>query len=121
MILVIDDDPSIVETLADYCGRYFPDDVRVVQCLSSEEAITAIEQECPEYVFTDHVLNGHGTGLDVIRYCQGAPITFFSISGGMNAEAEEQYQLLGIERFNKNNPRLMAAKIREILSAPHTL
>lgn len=120
MVLVIDDSLEVINLLQEYLHVFFPVDLRIRRCVGTEEAITAIYEEKPEHVFIDHDL-GTGTGLAVIEYFRGSAITFYSISGGMDADAMERYLAMGVELIGKNDPRLVREKISSLFDASHTL
>lgn len=86
MILIIDDDERVLETLERWSGQNLEDlpNVHFQVVSSAGEAIDAIDEHEANIVFIDHYL-GERTGMDVINELEGADIQFISITASQRA------------------------------------
>lgn len=107
MILIIDDNPSVVDAFE----RLYADELRVTvkRCNSTREALQAIEEVAPLAIFIDHILScsdGCQQGLEVVEHLRqqpgGAALRLFSISGGLGSSEEHAYRSLGVEIVGKD-------------------
>lgn len=65
--LIVDDEPSAIETLLGMLGRFCPQVSVLAAVTSVEEALLALQQHDPDLVFLDIELPPFGKGFDLLR------------------------------------------------------
>ncbi len=113
-ILVVDDEPKIVQLARDYLEK---SGFKVLTCGDGQQALTIARQERPDLIVLDLMLPGMD-GLDVcrtIRRESDVPIIM------LTARAEETDQLIGLELGADDyitkpfSPRALVARVRALL------
>ena len=116
-VLVVDDDEA-VRTLASW--QLESDGFAVAQAGDGDEALSAIDTECPDLVVLDLSMPGLG-GLDVLRRVRGAPVTEalpVIVLSGRSGETDRIVGLdLGADDYlvKPFSPGELAARVRSVL------
>ncbi len=117
-ILVVDDEPHIVEVVCDYLKQA---DYRVLTARDGQTALTIARHELPDLVILDLMLPGGIDGLDVCRSMRqdrslaDVPIIM------LTARIEETDRLIGLELGADDyvtkpfSPREVVARVRAVL------
>ena len=117
-ILVVDDEPQIVELVQDYLKQA---GFRVLTALDGQTALTAARHERPDLIILDLMLPGGIDGLDVCRSVrQDVALSDVPIIM-LTARGEEMDRLIGLELGADDyvtkpfSPREMVARVRAVL------
>jgi DNA-binding response OmpR family regulator len=114
-VLVVDDEPIVLDVLARYLER---DGHRVVTAASGDEARMKIENEQPDLVLLDVMLPGETDGLTLCRWIRSTselPVIL------VTARGEESDRIVGLELGADDyvtkpfSPRELAARVRTVL------
>ena len=117
-ILVVDDEPHIVELVRDYLRQA---DYRVLDARDGQTALTVARHEHPDLIILDLMLPGRLDGLEVCRQLRmdptlaGVPIIM------LTARIEETDRLIGLELGADDyvtkpfSPREVVARVRAVL------
>jgi DNA-binding response OmpR family regulator len=117
-ILVVDDEPHIVELVRDYLNQA---GFRVISARDGQTAISLVRHEKPQLIILDLMLPGGLDGLDVCRQLRqdpglaGIPIIM------LTARSEELDRLVGLELGADDyvtkpfSPREVVARVRAVL------
>ena len=117
-ILVVDDEPQIVELVQDYLKQA---GFRVLTARDGQTALTAARHERPDLIILDLMLPGGIDGLDVCRSVrQDVALSDVPIIM-LTARGEETDRLIGLELGADDyvtkpfSPREMVARVRAVL------
>lgn len=114
-VLVLEDDPQIVEVLSGYLER---EGFAVTACGAVGEALTAVRESKPELMVLDVTLPD-GSGLDVLRQANASGARVPAIV--LTARGEESDRIVGLELGADDyvtkpfSPRELIARIRAVL------
>jgi two-component system alkaline phosphatase synthesis response regulator PhoP len=117
-ILIVDDEPHIVEILRDYLKQA---DYRVVTAGDGQTALTLARHERPDLVVLDLMLPGGLDGLDVCRSLRQDPALADVPIIMLTARVEETDKLIGLELGADDyvtkpfSPREVVARVRAVL------
>jgi two-component system alkaline phosphatase synthesis response regulator PhoP len=117
-ILVVDDEPHIVEVVRDYLER---SSYRVLTARDGETALTLARREQPDLVVLDLMLPGGTDGLDVCRRLRQDPGISNVPIIMLTARSEETDRLIGLELGADDyitkpfSPREVVARVRAVL------
>ncbi len=93
-ILVVDDEPKIVEVVRDYLRQA---GYRVLTAGDGHTALTLVRRERPDLVILDLMLPGGMSGLDVCRLMRQDPALLDLPIIMLTARSEETDRLIGLE------------------------
>jgi two-component system alkaline phosphatase synthesis response regulator PhoP len=116
-ILVVDDEPGIVQIARDYLERA---GYRIVTAADGQHALRLARSEVPSLVVLDLMLPGMD-GLDVTRAIRGDPATRSIPIIMLTARVEETDRLIGLELGADDyitkpfSPRELVARVRAVL------
>ena len=117
-ILVVDDEPHIVELVRDYLRQA---DYRVLDARDGQTALTLARHEHPDLIILDLMLPGRLDGFEVCRQLRTDP-TLADVSIIMlTARIEETDRLIGLELGADDyvtkpfSPREVVARVRAVL------
>ena len=115
LVLVVDDDPTVREVVADYLVR---DGLEVVQAADGAEALALVDARTPDLVVLDLML----PGIDGLEVCRRLRSTRPSLPVmRLTALGEEEDRVLGLEIGADDyvtkpfSPRELALRVRSIL------
>jgi two-component system alkaline phosphatase synthesis response regulator PhoP len=117
-ILVVDDEPQIVELVSDYLKQA---GFRVVTACDGQTALTLARHERPDLVVLDLMLPGGMDGLDVCRSLRRDPALADVPIIMLTARTEEADRLIGLELGADDyvtkpfSPREVVARVRAVL------
>ena len=117
-ILVVDDEPQIVELVSDYLKQA---GFRVVTACDDQMALTLARHERPDLVVLDLMLPGGMDGLDVCRSLRRDPALADVPIIMLTARTEEADRLIGLELGADDyvtkpfSPREVVARVRAVL------
>jgi two-component system alkaline phosphatase synthesis response regulator PhoP len=117
-VLVVDDEPQIVELVSDYLKQA---DFRVVTACDGQTALTLARHERPDLVVLDLMLPGGMDGLDVCRGLRRDPALADVPIIMLTARTEEADRLIGLELGADDyvtkpfSPREVVARVRAVL------
>ena len=117
-ILVVDDEPHIVEVVGDYLEQA---GYRVLSAGDGQTALTVARHEHPDLVVLDLMLPGSIDGLDVCRRLRRDPALSDVPIVMLTARAEEADRLIGLELGADDyvtkpfSPREVVARVRAVL------
>jgi DNA-binding response OmpR family regulator len=118
-ILVVDDEPLVLDVVARYLER---DGHRVVTAVDADDALRAIEREEPSLVLLDVMLPGKTDGLDVCRWIRSSselPVIL------LTARTDEADRIVGLELGADDyvtkpfSPRELASRVKTVLRRAH--
>lgn len=116
-VLVVDDEPEIVEIVRDYLERA---GFRVITAGDGVSAVRLVRAERPSLLVLDLMLPGMD-GLDVVRALRGDPTTSTLPVIMLTARVEETDRLIGLELGADDyitkpfSPREVVARVRAVL------
>jgi two-component system alkaline phosphatase synthesis response regulator PhoP len=117
-ILVVDDEPHIVEIVHDYLKQA---GFRVLTAFDGQTALTVARHERPDLVVLDLMLPGRMDGLDVCRHLRQDPVLSDVPILMLTARSEETDRLIGLELGADDyvtkpfSPREVVARVRAVL------
>jgi two-component system alkaline phosphatase synthesis response regulator PhoP len=117
-ILVVDDEPHIVEVVQDYLKQA---GYRVLAARDGQTALTLARHERPDLVVLDLMLPGGVDGLDVCRRLRQDPLLGDVPIIMLTARTEETDRLIGLELGADDyvtkpfSPREVVARVRAVL------
>jgi len=117
-ILVVDDEPHIVEVVRDYLKQA---GYRVIAAGDGQTALTLVRRERPDLVILDLMLPGGVDGLEVCRRLRQDPTTVQVPIIMLTARVEEVDRLVGLELGADDyvtkpfSPRELVARVRAVL------
>ncbi|MCP4537359.1 MAG: response regulator transcription factor [Chloroflexi bacterium] len=117
-ILVVDDEPHIVEVVRDYLKQA---DYRVLTTGDGQTALTIARHEHPDLIVLDLMLPGGMDGLDVCRSIRQDPSLTDVPIIMLTARIEETDRLIGLELGADDyvtkpfSPREVVARVRAVL------
>jgi two-component system alkaline phosphatase synthesis response regulator PhoP len=117
-ILVVDDEPQIVEVVQDYLKQA---DFRVLIARDGQTALTIARHELPDLIVLDLMLPGGMDGLDVCRNIRQDPTLTNVPIIMLTARSEETDRLIGLELGADDyvtkpfSPREVVARVRAVL------
>jgi two-component system alkaline phosphatase synthesis response regulator PhoP len=117
-ILVVDDEPQIVEVVQDYLKQA---GYRVLTARDGQTALTLARHERPDLVVLDLMLPGGVDGLDVCRGLRQDPLLGDVPIIMLTARTEETDRLIGLELGADDyvtkpfSPREVVARVRAVL------
>ena len=117
-ILVVDDEPHIVEVMHDYLKQA---GYRVVTARDGQTALTLARHERPDLMVLDLMLPGGLDGLDVCRHMRQDPAMADVSIIMLTARVEETDKLIGLELGADDyvtkpfSPRELVARVRAVL------
>ena len=117
-ILVVDDEPHIVEVVCDYLKQA---GYRVLTARDGQTALTLAHHEHPDLVVLDLMLPGGMDGLEVCRRMRRDPILADMPIIMLTARVEEADRLIGLELGADDyvtkpfSPREVVARVRAVL------
>ena len=117
-ILVVDDEPQIVEVIRDYLKQA---GYRVLTARDGQTAMTLARTEQPDLVILDLLLPGGMDGLEVCRRLRRDPALANMPVIMLTARIEETDRLIGLELgaddyvINPFSPREVVARVRAVL------
>jgi two-component system alkaline phosphatase synthesis response regulator PhoP len=117
-ILVVDDEPQIVELVQDYLKQA---GFRVVTARDGQTALTVARHERPDLVVLDLMLPGGMDGLDVCRRLRQDAVLGMVPIVMLTARGEETDRLIGLEVGADDyvtkpfSPREVVARVRAVL------
>jgi len=117
-ILVVDDEPQIVELVEDYLKQA---GFRVVTARDGQSALSVARAERPDLVILDLMLPGGIDGLDVCRSLRQDPVLGAVPVIMLTARTEEADRLIGLELGADDyvtkpfSPREIVARVKAVL------
>jgi len=117
-ILVVDDEPHIVEVVRDYLKQA---GYRVLTASDGQTALTLARHERPDLVVLDLMLPGGIDGLDVCRRLRQEPALAETPIIMLTARVEEMDRIIGLELGADDyvtkpfSPREVVARVRAVL------
>ena len=117
-ILVVDDEPHIVELVRDYLKQA---GFRVLTARDGKTALTLARHEHPDLVVLDLLLPGGVDGLEVCRQLRRDPVLAEVAIVMLTARVEEVDKLIGLELGADDyltkpfSPRELVARVRAVL------
>jgi two-component system alkaline phosphatase synthesis response regulator PhoP len=117
-ILVVDDEPHIVEIVHDYLKQA---GFRVLTAFDGQTALTVARHERPDLIVLDLMLPGGMDGLDVCRHLRRDPVLADVPIIMLTARSEETDRLIGLELGADDyvtkpfSPREVVARVRAVL------
>lgn len=117
-ILVVDDEPHIVEVVQDYLRQA---SFRVLTARDGQTALTLARHEHPDLIVLDLMLPGNLDGLDVCRHLRQEPGLADVPIIMLTARIEETDRLIGLELGADDyitkpfSPREVVARVRAVL------
>jgi two-component system alkaline phosphatase synthesis response regulator PhoP len=117
-ILVVDDEPHIVEIVGDYLKQA---GYRVLTARDGQMALTLARHEHPDLVVLDLMLPGDLDGLDVCRSLRSDPLLADVPIIMLTARVEETDRLIGLELGADDyiskpfSPREVVARVKAVL------
>jgi len=117
-VLLVDDEPGIVKVL-----RMFLElaGYRVFEAANAVETFRIIEQNRPDLIILDAVLNGE-SGFDICKNLKGNPdtksIIVFMFTGLSQASEQREGELVGCDRYltKPQNPKDIVQLVNEYLN-----
>ena len=117
-ILVVDDEPHIVEVVRDYLKQA---GYRVLTASDGQTALTLARHERPDLIVLDLMLPGGADGLDVCRGVRRDPVLADVPIIMLTARTEEADRVIGLELGADDyvtkpfSPREVVARVRAVL------
>jgi DNA-binding response OmpR family regulator len=117
-ILVVDDEPQIVEVVQDYLKQA---DFRVLTARDGQTALTLARHDRPDLIILDLMLPGGMDGLDVCRCLRQDPGLVDVPIIMLTARTEETDRLIGLELGADDyvtkpfSPREVVARVRAVM------
>ncbi len=117
-VLVVDDEPQIVEVMQDYLKQ---SGFRVLTARDGQTALSMARRERPDLLILDLMLPGGVDGLDVCRQLRQDPALTEVPIIMLTARAEETDRLIGLELGADDyvtkpfSPREVVARVRTVL------
>lgn len=109
--IIIDDDGGIIKALK----RAFKDrpDIAVIECHTVGEALTAIKERNPAFIFLDHNLTPNGSeGFKIVEELKASGTSAKIYSTTMDPDVISKYQENGVGHIEKTNVGGMAELIK---------